>query len=72
MSALLVVAAEVRTPPLPPAVWDRVAAFLASGASGDVVLHVKDGRVRQVKITESIPVPASLDEAPPMGHHSRT
>lgn len=59
MTALLVVASDpASTPSLPPVVWRKIAAFLAAGTTGQIVLDVKEGRILAYKLTESGRVPA--------------
>ena len=44
--------------PLPALVQQKIAAFLAAGHTGQIVLDVKEGRVLAYKLTESGRVPA--------------
>ena len=39
-------------PPIPPRLWERLLAFLAAHASGQIVLHVEAGQVRKVEYRE--------------------
>lgn len=65
MSALVAVAVGVRAEALPPVVRQKIAAFLAAGRTGQIVLDVKEGRVLAYKLTEAGRVPAG--DADPVG-----
>jgi hypothetical protein len=41
-------------PPIPPSIWARVVAFLKAGATGQVVLHIHEGRVSKASISETV------------------
>lgn len=59
MSAVIVSVADRRPATLPDVVARKVAAFLAAGTTGQIVLDVKEGRVLAYKLTEAGRVPAS-------------
>jgi hypothetical protein len=61
MSIAIAVVTETYSP-LPPAVAIRVAAFLATGATGKIVLNVKTGEIRSVELSEFVDARAPLDE----------
>jgi hypothetical protein len=46
---------------IPPALWARLRAFLATGATGQVVLHVRAGVVTRLELCEVVRVKADLD-----------
>jgi hypothetical protein len=49
----------------------KVAAFLAAGATGKIVLNVKDGRILAYEITEAGRISgAELDSTPSRAEHS--
>jgi hemolysin activation/secretion protein len=41
-------------PPLPPALWARILAFIQAGQTGTITLNVHQGRVGDVLIAERI------------------
>ena len=41
-------------PPIPPAIWERVVAFIREGKTGEIVLNIGQGGVSSMKITEVI------------------
>lgn len=40
--------------PIPPNIWDRIAAFLVPGKHGRVEIDVIDGKVVQLRLIESV------------------
>jgi hypothetical protein len=42
--------------PIPPALWTRVLAFLAAGATGQIRLSVTDGVVTRMEVVEVVGV----------------
>ena len=41
-------------PPIPPAIWARIVAWLKAGGTGRITLDAHQGRVREGTITERI------------------
>ena len=39
---------------IPPKFWERIKAYLATQATGQIVLHVKDGKILVVDLEETI------------------
>jgi hypothetical protein len=42
------------TVPIPANLWQKLSQFLADGASGQVILDVKDGQVEACRLTEFV------------------
>lgn len=59
MSAVLVMPTRRAEPALPPTVARKIAAFLAAGTTGQIVLDIKHGQVHAFKLTEAGRVPAA-------------
>jgi hypothetical protein len=41
-------------PPIPPALWDRIKAFLAERRTGQISLNISQGSVRNLEIRERV------------------
>lgn len=41
-------------PPIPPAIWARIVAWLKAGGTGRITLDAHQGRVKEAAITERI------------------
>jgi hypothetical protein len=52
--------------PLPAALCARLKAFLQDGKSGEIVLHVKDGRILGYRLTEvgRVDTPSTIADSP--------
>jgi len=57
MSAAIVTI-HAKPVPVPPVVWQKIAAFLSAGTTGQIILDVKEGRILAYKLTEAGRVPA--------------
>lgn len=51
-------------PPIPHREWQRIVAFFQAGATGQIVLEVKRGQLREVSLNERLRV-EEQDEAAP-------
>lgn len=63
-SAVVTEFGALRAPGLPVMVLTKIAAFLAAGTTGQIVLDVKEGRVLAYKLTESGRVAGEIDVKP--------
>ena len=50
--------------PIPAALWQRIQAFLKSGASGQIVLDIHAGKVQGASLNERIRDPKSALDQP--------